>query len=440
MPKKPEKYRAGPFWLDREKGRPNWLICWYDEARGRVKRQSTGTSDLQSAKQALTEHHLKTLNPVKTKQDITLRQIIMKYWFEHGQNIHNATGCKIALGYFDNFITWSERSGLFPQDPTLENWTPGIETSFVQYLKDNPSFTERKVKNSKGEVVEVIKTPRTRSPDTINRYLDDVRAAFNYAVEKRLLKWAPKFKRIPLDRDEHDARKPRLSMDQMADLFVYAFQSSDRYHLQAYLIAAVNTLARPEAILDICADPSRQQIDLEARLLFLNPKGRQQTKKYRPVVPVNDYLMTWLSQAQANWQRNIDQEDFTSSGYLVEYKGKSLSSIRQTWNKAKKSLGWPMVRDWDAKMIRHTVATWIRSRGGTDWLELKAQLGHHKFDISEIYAIYEPDYLGQIQTGINEYLEQLEVKIKQRDADIAITLDGDGKVVALKRSINSRVK
>lgn len=370
----------------------------------------------------------------------------MKYWFEHGQNIHNATGCKIALGYFDNFITWSENTGLFPTDPTLENWTPGIETAFVQYLKDNPSFTERKIKNSNGEVIDVIKTPRTRSADTINRYLDDVRTAFNYSVDKRVIQWAPKFKRIPRDRDEHDARKPRLSMDQMADLFVYAFQSSDRYHLQAYLMAAVSTLARPEAILDICADPSRQQIDLDARLLFLNPKGRQQTKKYRPAVPVNDYLMPWLIQAQANWKRNASQSeqdiDFMSSGYLVEYKGKPLSSIRQTWNRAKRSLGWPMVRDWDAKMIRHTISTWLRSygsiRGDMDWLELKAQLGHHKFDISEIYAIYDPDYLSQIQTGINEYFEQLEVKIKQRDTHITPTPTGDKKITVLKKSANTR--
>jgi len=425
------QFQSGPYWLDQEPGRDPYYIYWWDKGAGRVKRRSTRRSSLIEAQQVLTEFHLSQIKPDENKpgQGVTLRKIIMKYWLDHGQNTINSDGTQRHLRYFTEFITDAESISLLPTDPTLDDWVPSLVPAFVKYLRSHPSYRERKVfdPDDKEKVIDVIKTPRTRTADTINRIMDDVRSAFNYAADIRLTSWAPKFKHLPKERDELDARKPRLSLDQMADLFVYAFESNERYHLQAYLIAAVSTLARPSAILDISADPSREQLDWDARLLHQNPRGRTQTKKYRPIVPINDYLLPWLKATNSQRQRGLSADakgKFKSSGYLVEYRGKSISNIRMTWNRAKKHLGWPMVREWDAKMIRHSVATWLRSNKSNfniDKEDIKIQLGHHRPDVTDIYAIYEPDYLDNIQTGIMQYMQDLEEKVKARNSHITLT-------------------
>ena len=53
---------------------------------------------------------------------------------------------------------------------------------------------------------------------------------------------------------------------------------------------SLNTLARPDAVLDL----SPAQVDFKRRLIKLNPDGRKQTKKYRPVVPISETLLPHL--------------------------------------------------------------------------------------------------------------------------------------------------
>lgn len=435
-----DRFTVGKFWLGKETGRKNWYIYWREPGKRNIPRTSTGTDDFQLAVEAITAHHLASIKTdQKEGSQITLRQILMKYWLDHGQTTVNAHNNKASLGYFNNFIDHCEDKGILPQNPTLEDWTPGLIPAFIQYLKDNPTHTEKKVFDPKDvkRVIDVVRTPRNRSNDTINRIMDDVRAAFNHAVDNHLTAWAPKFKHLPKDRDELDARKPMLSLDQMADLFVYAFSDPAKYHLQAYLMAAVSTLARPEAILDLSTSPEREQVDFNRRLIHLNPKGRTQTKKYRPVLPLSDRLLPWLSACEA-MRKDTNER---ANGFLVEYKGKQLSAIRMTWNRAKTALGWPMVRDWDAKMIRHTVATWLRankSKYGIDKEDIKMQLGHHRPDVTDIYAIHEPDYMDNIQVGIEAFFKLLEKKVRSRCSHIALT---PGNVVHFpkqKKQVSSR--
>ena len=54
-----------------------------------------------------------------------------------------------------------------------------------------------------------------------------------------------------------------------------------------------NTLARPEAILEL----KLFQVNLDDRLITLNPPGREQTKKRRPTLPITDTLFPWLENA-----------------------------------------------------------------------------------------------------------------------------------------------
>jgi integrase len=73
-----------------------------------------------------------------------------------------------------------------------------------------------------------------------------------------------------------------------------------------FLLIGAHTLARPAAILDL--RPS--QFDDAHRLLDLNPPGRTQNKKFRPIVPVTPTLLPWL------------QREVGPSGRFVSYRKK----------------------------------------------------------------------------------------------------------------------
>ena len=102
---------------------------------------------------------------------------------------------------------------------------------------------------------------------------------------------------------------------------------------------AFNTLARPEAILEL----RRFQVDIANRLIRFNPPGRKQTKKIRPTLPVTSTLLPWLEQAG-------DCE------YFVNWQGRPLQSMKTSFRKLRKDAG---LGD---EVVPYTIATrWRRS-------------------------------------------------------------------------------
>ena len=63
-------------------------------------------------------------------------------------------------------------------------------------------------------------------------------------------------------------------------------------HLRLMLMILIGTACRPEAALELTG----AQLDFDDRLIDLNPRGRAQTKKFRPVVKMPDALAAVLRQ------------------------------------------------------------------------------------------------------------------------------------------------
>jgi hypothetical protein len=116
-------------------------------------------------------------------------------------------------------------------------------------------------------------------------------------------------------------RQRILTLDEMKVLW----EAKMPFHLRVYLVISINTAARPEAILEL----KSEQIDLERRLLRLNPPGRRQTKKYRPTLPISNTLLPWL---------DLERD------YQVQYKKRQdrpIDSIKTTWREVRKRAGRP---------------------------------------------------------------------------------------------------
>ena len=186
-----------------------------------------------------------------------------------------------------------------------------------------------------------------------------------------------------------EPRNVRLTIKQAADLF----KACNEPHLAMFLMLAFNTLARPSALLEL----KRDQIDIENRIIHLNPKGRKQTNKYRPSVPISDTLLPWVA-AGANTN-------------LIAYHGRAIKSVRRSFNVIRDRAG--LGADISPYAIRHTMAIEIRKRGVPAW-ELAGILGHKSstFRTTENYAKYDPDHLGLAVRAIDDYFDELKQREK----------------------------
>ncbi len=185
-------------------------------------------------------------------------------------------------------------------------------------------------------------TGRGTGPSGIDRILSVGRAALN-----RARKWE-EVSDVPhifgtLTADAKRAREPKgrpISPAELARLF----DAARSRHMLTFLVIAANTLARPAATLDL----RPAQFDEEHKLLDLNPPGRVQNKKFRPIIPVTPTLLPWL------------KREVGASDRYVSYRGKAIGSILHMWRMTRDAAGL------DARVtpysIRHGLARELRKR------------------------------------------------------------------------------
>ena len=214
---------------------------------------------------------------------------------------------------------------------------------------------------------------------TIKRAMGAVKAAVNFAWKNGELDRPVPFGTLP----EGQPRERVLSIEELAALW----DATEPPHLQMFVMLLLGTAARPEAILQL----TRFQCDTARGIIDLNPPGRSQTKKRRPVVPMPDFLVPWIE---------------TANSHLVQWKGKPIQKINKTWRTIRDDAG--LSDDVVPYSIRHTVATELRSRGVPE-LEIAGMLGHSmpNFRTTGRYAKYVPDYLGKAREALDDLMDEV---------------------------------
>ena len=171
-------------------------------------------------------------------------------------------------------------------------------------------------------------------------------------------------------------------------------------HVLDFIWLMLGTAARPDAIYEL----TLAQCDMENRLIDLNPAGRDQTKKYRPVVKMPEMLVPLI-------ERRKQEGD---CAHLIAFEGRPIKSIRKAWRQLRKDAD--LGEQVNPYSLRHSMARWLRSQSVQDW-EVSAQLGHKKRGMSttEIYAPFDPTYLSQSVAVIDKLLEQLNSVLTNDD-------------------------
>ena len=343
-----DEFRIGKYFLGKRDNSPVWCACWFDNASRQTKRTSLGERDVQKAKIALAafvtrEGEIGEHRP----EDMTLATALERYWYRKAKDLPSADQAKIASRLIlDHF-----------QTATVAELTLPAQERFIEALRG-----------------------RGYSGGYISRTLSVLRAALNHCHHHGELTSAP----FVLDVQKGAPRERVLSVEELARLW----DAIEDDHLRWFVLVALNTAARPDAILDL----TRFQIDLDRGLIDLNPSGRTQTKKFRPTVPITSTLRRWLPLATGD--------------HLVNYRGRPVKSIKTTWRRMRERAGFN--DEVISYTLRHTVATELRARGVPEW-ECSGILGHrHGNSTTEIYAKYRPGYLGEAVRAIDKLMSEID--------------------------------
>lgn len=153
-------------------------------------------------------------------------------------------------------------------------------------------------------------------------------------------------------------------------------------HAKLYALIGLYTCARPGAILDLTWD----RVDFMRGQIDLNPAGRTQTIKRRPVVPIGNRLMKALQEAYAT----------RTSVFVVERAGKQVGNIKKAFQAASERSRVHAT----PYTLRHTGAVWA-AEAGIPMSELAQMLGHDDDRTTQQhYARYSPGYLKRVADAI----------------------------------------
>ncbi|GIK98490.1 MAG: hypothetical protein BroJett029_26990 [Alphaproteobacteria bacterium] len=328
-------------------------------------------------------------------QEVALARILARHYERHAIHLRSSEAVRHSLNRWNEFFKAAVIS-----EVTLERQREFIAAMRAEGLSDG----------------------------YIRRVLADGKSALNRAQREGEIVAAPYVMLI----NESDPPERVATIEEMA----WLFRAAKHDHERMYLLLAIGTLARPEAIVQL----TTFQVDIEPRLIRLNPPGRRQTKKRRPTIPICDTLLPYLEDAPV--------------GHLVAWvpqppKGlqprkrptpRPIKAIRTTFNRMKaraaramrkdaaaaarrlRSAGdregaWEALRDARARAaalmeltpytLRHTMATELRRRGVPSW-EVAGFLGHSSgYRTTERYAKYGADHLSAAVRAIDSYFADL---------------------------------
>lgn len=211
------------------------------------------------------------------------------------------------------------------------------------------------------------------------RPVADSTARYELLMLSTALNWAEGKEHIPGRPDIWLPAKDEYKIRYLErDQFEKFFEAVKSPHARLYVLLGIYTMARPSAILEL----EWSQVDFARRLIDLNPAGRRQTAKKRPVVPINDELYDALIAAYEARQGSA----------IIERGGEPIQSIKKAFQAASERSGVKAT----PYTLRHTGAVWA-AEAGVSMAALAQFMGHDDDRTTQKhYARFSPGYLREV--------------------------------------------
>lgn len=409
-------YKRGKFdlrWDRRADGSlrsPHLAIFFYDSDAGRVRSRSTGTANKAQAILAVDRLYLADAGeapafchacgqPLAQGQVYLLADAIADYRLEWGDARASGDTIRARLQHVLDFLEAEDARGREGRFGAATSCAIACSTAFVTAFRAWSRVQPVTWRNKAGEVT----VSRPRTPASTEAAVAQLVAGLNHAAnadpprsDKR-----PAYKPLP-PKQVQRVRRTRIGVDELAAMVAYAAEPSKRRgSLHAFLVGSICTIARPGAVVDICVAPERGQWSPGSPTIDLNPHGRPQTKKHRPVLPVFPLLDEWLSAEHAAYMA-LPEDERAGRGWLVNYFGRPVQDVDRAWDAMLGGLGLPRGREWRPYVLRHSLATIARNRGAERW-DLEGFMGHRAPSQTEVYAVGDfPSVVRALSTVIEE--------------------------------------
>lgn len=224
------------------------------------------------------------------------------------------------------------------------------------------------------EMAQSYARQRGMAPATVRYELGMLSVALRWARERRHIPRAPE-----IWRPEPPERKVRHLTRGEFDKW---FDQVKAAHARLYVELGLATMARPTAILEL----TWNRVDFDRGTVDLNPSGRRQTRKRRPVVPLNQDALDALREAYRGRQ----------SRFVVERGAQQVKSIKKAFQAASERSGIHVT----PYTLRHTGAVWA-AEAGVSMAELAQFMGHDDSATTEKhYARFSPGHLRRVSDAV----------------------------------------
>lgn len=148
------------------------------------------------------------------------------------------------------------------------------------------------------------------------------------------------------------------------------------HHIRLAILLMLGTAARPGAVLELTWD----RVDFEQGVIDLRTDAAN--RKGRAVIPMNAGLRAALQEAR----------QIALSGYVVEWAGKPVKSIKTALNR---SCAQAQLKGVTPHVFRHTAAVHL-AVAGVSMAKIAQYLGHSDDKITQrVYARFSPDHMRE---------------------------------------------
>lgn len=205
------------------------------------------------------------------------------------------------------------------------------------------------------------------SNGTIHLELGYLRSALIHAERENWITKAP-FVWLPPKPPPREHHLTRDEAERLLDAAVLP-------HVKLFIILALSTAGRAEAILDLTWD----RVDFDRRRINLRDPGRVSTPKGRAVTPMNETAAKALLEARKG----------ALTTHVIEWAGKAVGSVKKGIGAAGARIGVKVT----PHVLRHSAAVWM-AESGVPMDEIAQYLGHSSPATTyRVYARFSPDYL-----------------------------------------------
>lgn len=402
MPRDTSPYIVGDYWLDKRRDgkSPYWQIATYKTGSRSVIYRSTHTGCIDEAKAAIDAYHAEQqAKQPQEAHEARVIPILLTYWKERGRNAVKPDQIASSLRQFIGFLMQDEAT----PDAVVTDLTPALFERFRAWRMGPHEYSvpwAGKEYNHKSAGVR---------GESVQRNLDDVRAAILFAEKNRRLPMAPKIENLER-RYRSQPRDNLLTIDQLGQIYWYTRHFPEMFR---YFALMLGTASRPEAAMKF--DPSRQY-DRRTNLLDTQHPDAPMTNKRNQFIPAIRPLRPIL-------------EAWAKDG------AKPAKSRKASWRTMRAALNLPA--DTVAKDIRHTIATELYANPDVPERQISELLGHagdlHR--TTKRYAKYRPDRMREVVAALTTLWLEVSRAAHAFSADHLLTKEGRrDKITVAKRS------